>query len=152
MDVNAIGRAALRILLPALLAALALAILLRHSSPALAQTPPATPTASPVTTATPPPNETEPTEDGLGECDDTMRLGVLNDDFNTLPEDLVKREGNGGFEALIVTNCIPAWIYWYLIDDAGQTVQQAAAPIDVRDSFDDVDVVYQVGFSCRRCL
>ena len=122
-------RSAPRVLLPALAAALALVFLLRYSTPAIAQTPP------PI----PPAQETVPTEDGLGECDATMRVGVLNDDFNTLPEDLVKREGNGGFEAFIVTNCIPAWISWYVVDDVGLTVHSAEAPIDVRDAFDDVE-------------
>ena len=59
--------------------------------------------ASAQTPHTPPPiEETPPTEAGLGACDETIKVGVLNDDFNTLPEDMLKRKGNGG----LATNCI----------------------------------------------
>ena len=144
MALKANPRSALRVLPPALAAALALALLLMYPVRMEAQDPSpvtATPTASatPAPVAAPPAQETPPTEGGLGECDGSMRVGVLNDDFNTLPEDLVKREGNGGFEAFIVTNCIPAWITWYVVDDVGLTVHSAEAPIDVRDAFDDVE-------------
>ena len=68
---------------------------------------------------TPPIEETPPTEAGLGAYDDTMKLGVLDDDFNTLPEDLVKPQGSGGFEALIPTNYILVTVNWNEVDCFG---------------------------------
>ena len=90
----------------------------------------------------PPIEETLPSETGLGHCDDTMKVGVLNDDFNTLPEDLVSRHGNGGFEALITTNCIPVIVHWYVVDRFAIPVRFAEGTVDVRDKFDDVEWVF----------
>lgn len=88
---------------------------------------------------TPPAEETEPTKTGLGDCDNTMRVGVLNDDFNTLPEDLVTRHGNGGFEAVIVTNCIPVTINFYVVNNVGARVPFAEGKVSVGDAFDEVE-------------
>ncbi|MYE55109.1 MAG: hypothetical protein F4X34_07945, partial [Chloroflexi bacterium] len=52
----------------------------------------------------PPPVETPPTEVGLGNCIEGMKVSVLNSGFNALPEDQSKRDGNGGFETFIVLN------------------------------------------------
>lgn len=87
----------------------------------------------------PPATETPPSEAGLGACDNSMRVGVLNDDWNTLPEDLVKRHGNGGFEASIVTNCIPAHINFYIVDLLGARVPFAEGQRIVYEAFDDVE-------------
>lgn len=52
-----------------------------------------------------PPVETPATSGGLGDCQEGWKVAVLNDEFNALPEDQSKRNGNGGFETFIVTNC-----------------------------------------------
>ena len=87
----------------------------------------------------PPAAETPATEAGLGPCRDTMRVGVLNDDWNTLPEDLVKRHGNGGFKATIVTNCKPVSINFYVVDLLGARVPHAEGQRQVHESFDDIE-------------
>ena len=87
----------------------------------------------------PPATETPPTAAGLGACDNSMRVGVLNDDWNTLPEDLVKRHGNGGFEASIITNCIPAHINFYVVNLIGARVPNAEGQRIVFEAFDDVE-------------
>ena len=88
---------------------------------------------------TPPAEETPPTAGGLGNCDNAMRVGVLNDDFNTLPEDLVTRHGNGGFEAAIVTNCIPYTINFTVVNNVGTTVYGAEGTRAVRQAFDEIE-------------
>ena len=117
------------------LLALLLVVYLAFSSAVMAQAPPPEPPEDIGI-------ETPPTDAGLGPCDTDMIVGVLNDDWNTLPEDLVKRSGNGGFEALIVTNCIPVTINWYITDRYGNITAGAEGRVDVRDKFDDVEWVF----------
>ena len=96
-----------------------------------------------------PPVETPPTEDGLGDCIEGVKVNVLNSGFNALPEDQSKREGNGGFETFIVLNCKAYEIRWEILDDAGRIVQGGTGANRINDKFDEVEwvdletVVYQ---------
>ena len=88
-----------------------------------------------------PPVETPPTEDGLGDCAEGMKVDVLNGGFNALPEDQSKREGNGGFETFIVLNCKAYEIRWEILDDAGRIVQGGTGANRINDKFDEVEWV-----------
>ncbi len=96
-----------------------------------------------------PPVETPPTEDGLGDCVEGMKVDVLNGGFNALPEDQSKREGSGGFETFIVLNCKAYEIRWEILDDAGRIVQGGTGANRINDKFDEVEwvdletIVYQ---------
>ena len=96
-----------------------------------------------------PPIETPPTEGGLGDCVEGMKVDVLNGGFNALPEDQSKREGNGGFETFIVLNCKAYEIRWEILDDAGRIVQGGTGANRINDKFDEVEwvdletIVYQ---------
>ena len=96
-----------------------------------------------------PPVETPPTEDGLGNCVEGMKVDVLNGGFNALPEDQSKREGNGGFETFIVLNCKAFEVRWEILDDAGRIVQGGTGANRINDKFDEVEwrdletIVYQ---------
>ncbi len=96
-----------------------------------------------------PPVETPPTESGLGDCVEGMKVDVLNGGFNALPEDQSKREGNGGFETFIVLNCKAYEIRWEILDDAGRIVQGGTGANRINDKFDEVEwvdletIVYQ---------
>ena len=70
-----------------------------------------------------PPIETPPTEDGLGDCMEGMKVDVLNGVSMHCPRTSPKREGSGGFETFIVLNCKAYEIRWEILDDAGRIVQ-----------------------------
>ncbi len=107
---------------------------------ALAQTPPP---------AIDPPVETPPTAAGLGDCVQGMKVAVLNDAFNALPEDQSKRNGNGGFETFIVLNCRAFQIHWEVLDDFGRVVPGGTGTYEIYNEIDEVDwidlqtIVYQ---------
>ena len=86
-----------------------------------------------------PPIETPPTEDGLGDCMEGMKVDVLNGGFNALPEDQSKREGSGGFETFIVLNCKAYEIRWEILDDAGRIVQGSTGANRINDKFDEIE-------------
>ena len=88
-----------------------------------------------------PPVESPPTEGGLGDCVEGMKVDVLNGGFNALPEDQSKREGNGGFETFIVLNCKAYEIRWEILDDAGRIVQGGTGANRINDKFDEVEWV-----------
>ena len=89
----------------------------------------------------PVPVETPPTEDGLGDCAEGVKVDVLNGGFNALPEDQSKREGNGGFETFIVLNCKAYEIRWEILDDAGRIVPGGTGANRINDKFDEVEWV-----------
>ena len=89
----------------------------------------------------PPPIETPPTEDGLGNCVEGVKVSVLNSGFNALPEDQSKRDGSGGFETFIVLNCKAYEIRWEILDDAGRIVSGGTGANRINDKFDEVEWV-----------
>lgn len=89
----------------------------------------------------PPPVETPPTEAGIGNCVEGMKVSVLNSGFNALPEDQSKRDGNGGFETFIVLNCKAYEIRWEILDDAGRIVSGGTGANRINDKFDEVEWV-----------
>ncbi len=89
----------------------------------------------------PPPVETLPTESGLGDCVEGMKVSVLNSGFNALPEDQSKRDGSGGFETFIVLNCKAYEIRWEILDDAGRIVPGGTGANRISDKFDEVEWV-----------
>ena len=88
-----------------------------------------------------PPVETPPTESGLGNCVEGVKVSVLNSGFNALPEDQSKRDGNGGFETFIVLNCKAYEIRWEILDDAGRIVPGGTGANRISDKFDEVEWV-----------
>ena len=105
----------------ALAAALALALLL--AGVANAQTP------------------TPPTEDGLGPCQPDYRLEILNDSANITPEQTVVRDTDGGFEAIIVTNCIIYAINYSIVDQNGEVVPRGVGTRYFHEQYDEIDYV-----------
>ena len=89
----------------------------------------------------PPPVETPPTEGGLGDCIEGVKVSVLNSGFNALPEDQSKRDGNGGFETFIVLNCKAYEIRWEILDDGGRIVSGGTGANRINDKFDEVEWV-----------
>ena len=89
----------------------------------------------------PPPVETPPTEAGLGNCVEGVKVSVLNSGFNALPEDQSKRDGNGGFETFIVLNCKAYEIRWEILDDAGRIVPGGTGGNRINDKFDEIEWV-----------
>ncbi len=106
---------------------------------ALAQEPP----------AVDPPVETPATAAGLGDCVEGMKVAVLNDAFNALPEDQSKRNGNGGFETFIVLNCRAFEIHWEVLDEFGSVVPGGTGTYEIYNETEEVEwidlqtIVYQ---------
>ena len=113
----------------AILIAVFVVVLVLGPTPAEAQTPPI------------PPVDTPATEGGLGPCIEGMKVDVLNDGYNALPEDQGKRNGNGGFETFIVLNCQAKYIRWEMISPEGKIVAGATGTNDIFDKFDEVEWV-----------
>lgn len=96
-----------------------------------------------------PPVETPPTAAGLGDCVEGMKVAVLNDAFNALPEDQSKRNGNGGFETFIVLNCRAFEIHWEVLDEFGRVVPGGTGTYEIYNEIDEVEwidlqtIVYQ---------
>lgn len=97
----------------------------------------------------PAPVETAPTPEGLGDCAEGMKVQVLNDAFNALPEDQSKRNGNGGFETFVVLNCKAFEIHYEVLDEFGQVVPGGAGGYEIYNEIDEVEwidlqtIVYQ---------
>lgn len=97
----------------------------------------------------PAPVETAPTAEGLGDCSEGIKVQVLNDAFNALPEDQSKRNGNGGFETFVVINCNAYEIHYEVLDEFGRVVPGGAGGYEIYHEIDEVEwidlqtIVYQ---------
>ena len=97
------------------------------------------PTLSYAQTPPPPPFETPAIPAGLGDCAEGVKVAVLNDAFNALPEDQSKRNGNGGFETFIVLNCRAFEIHWEVLDENGRVVPGGSGTYEIYNEIDEVE-------------